>query len=59
MALVRKSLIGSIIVILMKILTDSKTLGKTIKTFLSDKIVSKEKLTLIEYDEIVEKSCKI
>lgn len=59
MALVRKSLIGSIIVILMKKLTDSKTLGKTIKTFLSDKIVSKEKLTLIEYDEIVEKSCKI
>ena len=37
-----------------KKVTDNKTFCKTIKPFLSDKIVSTEKLTLIEDDEIVE-----
>ena len=37
-----------------KKLTDLKTFWKTIKSFLSDKIVSREKSTLIETDEIVE-----
>ena len=34
--------------------TDNKSFWKTIKPFLSDKIVSREKLTLTEQDEIVE-----
>ena len=37
-----------------KDVTDNKTFWKTIKPFLSDKIVSREKITLIEEDEIVE-----
>ena len=37
-----------------KKVTESKTFWKTIKLFLSDKIVSRRKLTLIEEDEIVE-----
>ena len=37
-----------------KKVTDNKTFWKTIKPFLSDKIVSREKVTLIEEDEIVE-----
>ena len=37
-----------------KNVTDNKTFWKTIKPFLSDKIVSREKITLIEEDEIVE-----
>ena len=37
-----------------KIVTDNETFWKTIKQFLSDKIVSRDKLTLIEEDEIVE-----
>ena len=36
-----------------KNVTDNKTFRKTIKPFLSDKIVSREKITLIEEDEIV------
>ena len=38
----------------MKKFTDNKTFRKTIEPFLSDKIVSKVKLTYIEKDEIVE-----
>ena len=34
-------------------MTDNKTLWKTVKSFLSDKITSKEKITLIEENEIV------
>ena len=34
--------------------TDNKTFWKIIKTFLSNKMVSREKVTLIEEDEIVE-----
>ena len=37
-----------------KMVTDNKTFWKTIKSFLSDKIASREKLNLIEEDEIVE-----
>ena len=37
-----------------KKITDDKTFWKTIKPFLSNKIVSREKVTLIEEDEIVE-----
>ena len=37
-----------------KKVTDNKTFWKTLKPFLSDKIVSKEELTLIEDNEIVE-----
>ena len=37
-----------------KNVTDNKTFWKTIKPFLSDKVVSREKITLIEEDEIVE-----
>ena len=37
-----------------KKVTDNKTSWKTIKLFLSHKIVSREKVTLIEEDEIVE-----
>ena len=37
-----------------KKVTDNKTSWKTIKPFLSHKIVSREKVTLIEEDEIVE-----
>ena len=37
-----------------KKVTDNKTFWKTSKLFLSDKIVSREKLILIEDDEIVE-----
>ena len=37
-----------------KNVTDDKTFSKTIKLFLSDKIVSREKITVIEEDEIVE-----
>ena len=37
-----------------KKVTDNKTFWKTIKPFLSDKIVSRAKLTLIEEDEIIE-----
>ena len=37
-----------------KKVTDNKTFWKTIKSFLSDKIESREKSTLIETDEIVE-----
>ena len=37
-----------------KNVTDNKTFWKTIKPFLSDKIVSREKITLIGEDEIVE-----
>ena len=37
-----------------KKVTDNKTFWKTIKPFLSNKIVSREKVTLIEEDEIVE-----
>ena len=37
-----------------KKVTDLKTFWKTIKSFLSDKIVSREKSTLTETDEIVE-----
>ena len=37
-----------------KKVTDNKTFWKTSKLFLSDKIVSSEKLILIEDDEIVE-----
>ena len=35
-----------------KQVADDKTFWKTIKLFLSDKIVSREKLTLVEKDEI-------
>ena len=34
--------------------TDNETFWKIIKTFLSNKMVSREKVTLIEQDEIVE-----
>ena len=34
-------------------MTDNKTLWKTVKSFLSDKITCKEKITLIEENEIV------
>ena len=37
-----------------KKVTDNKTFWKTIKPFLSNKIVSREKVTLIEKDKIVE-----
>ena len=37
-----------------KKVTDNKTFWKTIKPFLSDKIASREKVTLTEEDEIVE-----
>ena len=37
-----------------KKVTDNQTYCKTIKPFLSDKIVSREKLTLIEDDKIIE-----
>ena len=37
-----------------KKVTDNKTFWKTIKPFLSDKILSREKVTLIEEDEIIE-----
>ena len=37
-----------------KKITDDKTFWKTIKPFLSNKIVSREKVTLIEEDEIIE-----
>ena len=37
-----------------KKVTDNKTFWKTIKPFLSKKIVSREKVTLMEEDEIVE-----
>ena len=37
-----------------KNVTDNETFWKTIKAFLSDKIVSREKITLIKEDEIVE-----
>ena len=37
-----------------KNVTDNKTFWETIEPFLSDKIVSGEKVTLIEDDEIVE-----
>ena len=37
-----------------KEVTDNQTYCKTIKPFLSDKIVSREKLTLIEDDKIIE-----
>ena len=37
-----------------KKVTDNKTFWKTIKPFLSNKIMSREKVTLIEEDEIVE-----
>ena len=37
-----------------KNVTDNKTFWKTMKPFLSDKTVSREKITLIEKDEIVE-----
>ena len=37
-----------------KKITDDKTFWKTIKPFLSNKIVSREKVTLIEEDEILE-----
>ena len=37
-----------------KKVTDNKTFWKTIKPFLSNKIVSREKLALIEEDQIVE-----
>ena len=39
--------------------TDNKTFWKTIKPFLSDKIVSKEKLNLIEKDEIFKSDINI
>ena len=42
-----------------KKVTDNKTFWKTIKPFLSDKIVSRGKLTLIEEDEIVEADINI
>ena len=38
----------------MKKVADNKTFWKTIKQFLSTSIVSKDKLTLIENDEVVE-----
>ena len=37
-----------------KIVTDNETFWKTIKQLLSDKIVSRDKLTSIEEDEIIE-----
>ena len=37
-----------------KKVTDNKTFWETIEPFLSDKVVSGEKVTLIEDDEIVE-----
>ena len=37
-----------------KNVTDNKTFSKTIKPFLSDKIVSREKVTLIEEEEFIE-----
>ena len=37
-----------------KKVTDNKTFWKTLKPVLSKKIVSREKVTLIEEDEIVE-----
>ena len=37
-----------------KNVTDDKTFSNTIKPFLSDKIVSREKIIVIEEDEIVE-----
>ena len=36
-----------------KKVTDNKTFWKTVRLFLSDKIVSREKVTLTEEDEIV------
>ena len=36
-----------------KNITDNKTIWKTVKSFLSDKITSSQKITLIENDKIV------
>ena len=42
------------VILMKKKVADNKALRKTIKPFLSDKIVSRQKLTLIEEDENVE-----
>ena len=45
-----------------KDVSDNKTFWKTVKPFLSDKIVSKEQILLLENDEIISedsKNCRI
>ena len=37
----------------MKSITDNKAFWKTVKPYLSDKVTSKEKITLIEENEII------
>ena len=42
-----------------KDVSDNKTFWKTVKPFLSDKIVSKEQILLVENDEIISEDSKI
>ena len=42
-----------------KDVSDNKTFWKTVKPFLSDKIVSKEQILLVENDEIISEDTKL